>query len=407
MSTSEVAIRTTGLSKVYSRTDVATKQGVPFYALKDINLEVAKGEVLGVIGNNGSGKSTLLRVLSGITKPSEGSVEINGTIASILDIGTGFHPDLSGRENAYMRGRLIGMQKSEIDAVFDELVAFSGVADFIDSPVKHYSSGMFLRLAFSTIIHLNSDILLLDEILAVGDYEFRQKCAQKITEIVTSGKTVIMVSHDLQNVLDLCTLTALMKDGEIVKVDTPMRVISDSYLSKISGFEDSEMEIVKNRILSEKLKPTSGEGYELISIKALQGAENPVEEEGFKVGQEVAIEMEYMADREGLNFGIVITDFLMNRLIDDSPMLHKWDFTKDFVGRFKANWSIPKKLLNPGRYYVTVYVFDNDMKVLKRYSRALEFKIQHENGKFTQNPIYYSPINVDLGLRFEQVSDSK
>ncbi len=407
MSTSEVAIRTTGLSKIYSRTDVATKQGVPFYALKDINLEVAKGEVLGVIGNNGSGKSTLLRVLSGITKPSEGSVEINGTIASILDIGTGFHPDLSGRENAYMRGRLIGMQKSEIDAVFDELVAFSGVADFIDSPVKHYSSGMFLRLAFSTIIHLNSDILLLDEILAVGDYEFRQKCAQKITEIVTSGKTVIMVSHDLQNVLDLCTLTALMKDGEIVKVDTPMRVISDSYLSKISGFEDSEMEIVKNRILNEKLKPTSGEGYELISIRTLQGAENPVEEEGFKVGQEVAIEMKYMADREGLNFGIVITDFLMNRLIDDSPMLHKWDFTKNFVGRFKANWSIPKKLLNPGRYYVTVYVFDNDMKVLKRYSRALEFKIQDENGKFTQNPIYYSPINVDLGLRFEQVSDSK
>ncbi|MCB0540988.1 MAG: ABC transporter ATP-binding protein, partial [Bacteroidetes bacterium] len=201
----DIAIRVKGLSKVYQKKNKNGDQE-DFYALKDVNFEVKKGEVVGIIGKNGSGKSTLLKILSGVTKPTTGSVEINGTVASILDVGTGFHADLSGRENVYLRGKLLGMSTKEIDKAFDEIVEFSEIGDFIETPVKNYSSGMFLRLAFSILVFLKCDVLLLDEVLSVGDLGFRGKSNLAINKLVNyKEKTIIFVSHDMNqfNSLDL------------------------------------------------------------------------------------------------------------------------------------------------------------------------------------------------------------
>jgi ABC-type polysaccharide/polyol phosphate transport system ATPase subunit len=187
-----------------------------FWALKDVNFEVERGEVLGIIGRNGAGKSTLLKVLSRITYPTEGEIVMRGRVGSLLEVGTGFHPELTGRENIYFNGAILGMKKREIDEKFDEIVKFSGVEKFLDTPVKRYSSGMQVRLAFSVAAHLDPEILLVDEVLAVGDAEFQKKCLGKMSEIAEEGRTVIFVSHNLEAVRRLCPRGILIESGEII-----------------------------------------------------------------------------------------------------------------------------------------------------------------------------------------------
>lgn len=210
----DIAIRVNGLSKVYQKKNKNGNQE-DFYALKDVNFEVKKGEVVGIIGKNGSGKSTLLKILSGVTKPTTGSVEINGTLASILDVGAGFHPELTGKENIYLRGKLLGMSTKEIDEAFNEIVDFSEIGDFINTSVKNYSSGMFLRLAFSILVFLKCDILLLDEVMAVGDMSFRKKTTKKLNSL-TKNKTIIIVSHENKNLEDSNKFLLLNK-GKIIE----------------------------------------------------------------------------------------------------------------------------------------------------------------------------------------------
>jgi len=187
-----------------------------FWALKDISFEVARGEVLGVIGKNGAGKSTLLKILSRITAPTEGRIELRGRVASLLEVGTGFHADLTGRENIYLNGTFLGMRKREIDNKFDEILAFAEIERFIDTPVKRYSSGMYVRLAFAVAAHLEPEILLIDEVLAVGDAEFQKKCLGKLDDIAQHGRTVLFVSHNLAAVQKLCNKGLLLRDGKIV-----------------------------------------------------------------------------------------------------------------------------------------------------------------------------------------------
>ena len=186
-----------------------------FWALKDVSFEVMRGEVMGIIGRNGAGKSTLFKVLSRITEPTLGSVRIRGRLASLLEVGTGFHPELSGRENVYLNGAILGMKKAEIDRKFDEIVAFAEVEKFLDTPVKRYSSGMYVRLGFSVAAHLDSETLIVDEVLAVGDVEFRKKCLGKMHEIVgtEAGRTILFVSHDIDAVLALCDRVIVMERG--------------------------------------------------------------------------------------------------------------------------------------------------------------------------------------------------
>src|ERR1039457_1790425 len=189
--------------------------GEQFWALDNVSFEVKEGEVLGIIGRNGAGKSTLLKILSQVTTPTSGEIKVRGRIASLLEVGTGFHPELTGRENVFLNGAILGMTKAEIRKKFDEIVAFSGIEEFIDTPVKRYSSGMYVRLAFAVAAHLEPEILIVDEVLAVGDAEFQKKCLGKMQDVSKSGRTVLFVSHNMLAIKSLCGTTILMKDGAL------------------------------------------------------------------------------------------------------------------------------------------------------------------------------------------------
>ncbi len=210
------------------------EQSKKFYALNDVSFDVEQGEVLGVIGKNGSGKSTLLKILSRITAPTSGKVTIHGRVASLLEVGTGFHEELTGRENIFMSGIILGMKRWEIYKHFDEIVSFAGVEQFIDTPVKKYSSGMRLRLAFSVAAHLQAEILLIDEVLAVGDYEFEKKCMGVMGDIQKSGRTILFVSHNMEFIKRLCTRLILLEHGKIKQIGSTFDVI-DSYFGYINN----------------------------------------------------------------------------------------------------------------------------------------------------------------------------
>jgi lipopolysaccharide transport system ATP-binding protein len=204
------------------------------WALKDVSFEVKRGEVIGIIGKNGSGKSTLLKILSRITEPTEGSAEIRGRVSSLLEVGTGFHRELTGRENIYLNGSILGMRKWEIDKKFDEIVSFAEIEKFIDTPVKHYSSGMYVRLAFAVAAHLEPEILLVDEVLAVGDAAFQKKCLGKMGDIAKEGRTVLFVSHNMATILSLCNRAYLLNNGHIVCNGVTDEVV-DRYMQNISS----------------------------------------------------------------------------------------------------------------------------------------------------------------------------
>jgi lipopolysaccharide transport system ATP-binding protein len=200
-----------------------------FWAINDVSFQVCKGEALGIIGPNGAGKSTILKLLSGILRPNKGQINVTGRLSSLIELGAGFHYDLTGRENIYLNGVILGMKKSEIDKKFDQIVEFSGISEFIDTPVKRYSSGMYARLGFAIAAHVEPDILLVDEVLSVGDYVFQRKCIDKIHEILRSGATVIFISHNMESVISLCSRAILLRKGEIIKEGNPNEVTSEYY----------------------------------------------------------------------------------------------------------------------------------------------------------------------------------
>src|SRR6187399_1250031 len=205
------------------------------WALRGVSFEVKRGEILGIIGRNGAGKSTLLKILARITEPSSGRVVLDGRVASLLEVGTGFHPELSGRENIFLNGAILGMSKAEIRRKFDEIVDFSGVEKFLDTPVKRYSSGMYVRLAFSVAAHLEPEILVVDEVLAVGDAEFQKKCLGKMQDVSTNeGRTVLFVSHNMGTILQLCQSCILLQNGMVESIGKPQTIIEDYYNNKNS-----------------------------------------------------------------------------------------------------------------------------------------------------------------------------
>jgi homopolymeric O-antigen transport system ATP-binding protein len=204
------------------------------WALRDVSFDVARGDRLGIVGGNGSGKSTLLRILSRITDPTSGRAEIRGRVGSLLEVGTGFHPDLSGRENVYLNGALLGMKKSQIARRFDEIVAFAEVERFLDTAVKKYSSGMYMRLAFAVAAHLESDVLLMDEVLAVGDAEFQKKCLNRMDEAAARGRTILFVSHNTAAVQKLCNKVLLLEQGRVRRFGDPVETLA-AYLSPMAA----------------------------------------------------------------------------------------------------------------------------------------------------------------------------
>jgi homopolymeric O-antigen transport system ATP-binding protein len=227
-----------------------------FWALRDVSFDVARGETLGIIGHNGAGKSTILKVLSSVTAPTGGEITIRGRLSALIEVGSGFHPELTGRENIYLSGSILGMRRREIANKLERIIDFAGVRDFIDTPVKHYSSGMYVRLGFSIAAHLEPDILLLDEVLAVGDAAFQVKCLDRVNELHRQGRTIVFISHDLGAVERMCGRVLLMKRGQVVADGHPRDVIA-KYQEVSSGYVPSEPHSLAQAILSREVEITS------------------------------------------------------------------------------------------------------------------------------------------------------
>jgi lipopolysaccharide transport system ATP-binding protein len=250
---SAIAIEATSLSKAYNLGEAGWRSlfGRPsekFWALRDVSFQIREQEAIGIVGANGAGKSTLLKVLSRVTAPTSGRARVRGRMGTILEVGTGFHPELTGRENVYLSGTILGMTKGQIDRRFDEIVAFAGVEKFVDTPVKRYSSGMYVRLAFAVAAHLDPDILIVDEVLAVGDIGFQKKCLAKMdSSIQQEGRTIIFVSHNMQAIRSLCTRALLLKEGQLV-ADGPVTDILQRYATEQAASLNLEAFAVANRL---------------------------------------------------------------------------------------------------------------------------------------------------------------
>jgi len=308
------------------------------WALKDVSFEVKQGEVVGIIGRNGAGKSTLLKILAGITYPTTGRVEMNGRVASLLEVGTGFHHELTGRENVYLNGTILGMTRKEIDRKFDEIVDFSGVEKFIDTPVKRYSSGMRVRLAFSVAAHLEAEILLIDEVLAVGDTAFQQKCLGKMGEVSKGGRTVLFVSHNLGAVVELCKLGLYLSNGELKKSGYSKEVI-DMYILDLE--QDTKPKV-------------SIQNYPVSFIEVrVNNKENEI-----NCNQKIIVSssVETLVDHENLRLNYILYDSFGKKVF------HLQKESMDIIGKpltaglYEINVEIPPLWITPGFYTLVLKI---------------------------------------------------
>lgn len=317
------------------------------WALKGVSFELATGEVLGIIGSNGAGKSTLLKVLARITDPTIGYAEVRGKVSSLLEVGTGFHPELTGRENVFLNGTILGMKKKEVKRKFDEIVHFSGVEKFIDTPVKRYSSGMKVRLAFSVAAHLDPEILIIDEVLAVGDADFQTKCLNRMESMGQKGRTVLFVSHNMAAVTRLCSKAIMLEDGRITNEGQASQVVS-SYLNSDLG------------TTSARKWPDSAKapGNSLARLRAVRARNEEGEvSEAFDIRYPIRLEMEFDLHEAGhvlLPHFVVLNDRGQCAFVsvDQDP---EWRRRSRPVGKYISTAWIPGNLLSEGMIYVSVY----------------------------------------------------
>jgi lipopolysaccharide transport system ATP-binding protein len=358
----QVTVRAEGLGKRYFKRGDALadpaqtrQQGDAFWALRDVSFELRQGDVLGIIGRNGSGKSTLLKILSGITPPTEGRAEIAGRVGSLLEVGTGFHPDLSGRDNIRLAGSLLGIGKPEIAANMDRIIDFSGIRDFIDVPVKRYSSGMYVRLAYSVSALLRSDILILDEVLSVGDAEFQKKTRGHVEAIARDGRTVLYVSHSMESVQKFCDWCLWLDDGR-VKEFGPVGETTSRYIESVGN--DGHAENLESappfvELANAKSFYPTREHQVLTSIKTLGAGDRPTRV--FKAGDPLTIEIGYkVPTRDGVSSYIGLFFLWPNddrRMVMQSP--HD-NAVFHFFGEGIVTCKVPELRLAPGVYSIMV-----------------------------------------------------
>lgn len=357
------------------------------WALNEVSFEIKSGEVVGIIGGNGAGKSTLLKVISRIAEPTDGFAEIRGRLSSLLEVGTGFHPELTGRENIYLNGAILGMKKVEIRRKFDEIVSFSGVDKFVDTPVKHYSSGMYLRLAFAVAAHLEPEILLVDEVLAVGDANFQKKCLNKMQKVGNEGRTVIFVSHNMQAITRLCGRAILLREGRVF-LDGPSHHVVGAYLSEgqlATGYREWP-------------DPSEAPGGDIVRLRAARvKTQEGVVTSFFDVTQAIVLEMEYEVIRAGEELLSYFEVFNQEGVpiftsLDVDPL---WRGKPRPVGRYISTALIPGNFLSEGMVFVEVAsIATNYSKRKLQFSvmEALSFQVIDNNnhgnsarGDWTEN----------------------
>lgn len=335
--------------KIGEVNDRTAKGGDYSWALRDIDFEVKQGEVLGIIGKNGAGKSTLLKILSRVTQPTTGAIKVKGRIASLLEVGTGFHPELTGRENIFLNGAILGMTKAEIRSKFDEIVDFSGVERYIDTPVKRYSSGMYVRLAFAVAAHLEPEILIIDEVLAVGDAEFQQKCLGKMQDVAGEGRTVLFVSHNMASMTNLCKTGIFMKNGKICAYSTIEKAV-DIYIK--DNEVSSTVLNLENRI--------DRKGNQIATFTSVRFLDKKFNETSTLInGQKIFIELTFtrkntLEQLQNVHFSIGINDNLGNRILLLSTDLTQQTFKSIPPNNNKVCIEIPKLQLKAGIYQYTI-----------------------------------------------------
>ena len=340
------------------------------WALKDVSFEVKRGQVLGVIGRNGAGKSTLLKILSRITQPTTGTVTLRGRVGSLLEVGTGFHPELTGRENIYLSGAILGMKRAEIERKFDEIVAFSEVEQFIDTPVKRYSSGMYLRLAFAVAAHLEPEILVVDEVLAVGDASFQKKSLGKMNDVANEGRTVLFVSHNMSAVLRLTQEAIVLEKGQLVmRAPTPEAV--DYYLSSGHG-------VAGERIWQPEEVPADAAPFRPLAAR-IRNREGKVVDT-VRSTEPFTIEMEYQLERgiSGLRIGFYLLtargEPVFTSFDTDDPQKFE-TYTERKAGRYLSRCEIPADLLNQGRYSLSVNASAYNVRRYFYEEQTLDFNV--------------------------------
>jgi len=332
-----------------------------FWALKDVSLEVREGEVLGLIGRNGAGKTTLLKILSRITRPTEGWAEIRGKVRSLLEVGTGFHPELTGRENAYLSGAILGMSKREIDRKFDEIVAFAEIEKFIDTPVKHYSSGMYMRLAFSVAAHLEPEILLVDEVLAVGDASFQRKCLGKMGDVSRQGRTIVFVSHNMLALKKLCTQAVWLDGGQVVERGEVGQVI-DHYLQKNTGMS-------LESVWEDEGRAPGNERVRLRSVRVI-----PQCDPGERITVHTPLQIEFTYWNYVPDTTLNVSMFL-NSLEEICAFVSVSDFVPRPAGLIRHTVEIPGDFLNADSYYVNLWIVKDTSTGILFQENAVAFEV--------------------------------
>jgi lipopolysaccharide transport system ATP-binding protein len=357
-----IAIRATGLTKQYrvgKRKQYAQRlsdlfssgrgsgRGEEFRALDDVSFEIAHGEIVGIVGGNGAGKSTLLKILSRVVRPSAGSAELHGRLASLLEVGTGFHPELTGRENIYMSGMILGMTRTEVARRFDEIIAFAGVERFLDTPIKWYSSGMLTRLGFAVAAHLEAEILLVDEVLAVGDAEFQNKCLGKMKEVAVGGRTVLFVTHAMNSVQMLCSRAIWLENGRVRADGNDVRHITLEYLSR--GADHGRAEWVNESAACSNEALVVPRAMRLFDERG-QVVKKPIPNNA-EVTLEVEIEVREPDPALAVGYGLYTEDgqSLWYSFQTDEAS-HRWPVLE--AGLIRLRSTLPARLLNEGRYRI-------------------------------------------------------